>query len=302
MNRSFNTIRDGYLRMKHSRVHYLEAGTGSAVVVLIHGGGSDCARLSWSPIVPALAKTYRVLAPDLPGYGESDSIPLHNPIQDLANFLADFLQQLNIGSCHLVGLSMGGAIALTFSLHHPERVQSLTLLASYGLGNYVPGGRISYWLSRKVWVTRAVRRLLKTSPLFLRYSLRNVIYNPRRITRSFVREMQHQLRRASDGSAWYRFIQSELTPTGLRTIFPADQLRRIPIPVLLLHGLEDRLIPYQFSQQAARHLPLAELRLIPHCGHWIPRDAPQRLISILETFLTTPSQDQNPTESYETPE
>ncbi len=279
------TLHDRYLQLGDSRIHYLEAGMGDRVVLLIHGGGSDCAQLSWSPIIPALARRHWVLAPDLPGFGSSDLIPMTHPIFEMAAQLHSFLDRLHVNSCHLMGLSIGGAIALAMYFSYPKRICSLTLLASYGLGNYLPGGRWGYLAAQIPLLPHIIRGLMRTSPRFLRFALRQVLDNPVHISPILIQEMRSQLKQQSHGKGWHQFLYREISIKGLRTVFSTEQLKTIEAPVLLIHGTNDRLIPFPFSQQAAQIIPFAHLHLIPNCGHWIPREIPHKLIYLMESFL-----------------
>jgi len=281
------SLQDRYIRVEGHRIHYIEAGKASPPLILLHGGGSDCARLSWAPILPELAGSFRVLAPDLPGFGESDTIPLNRPIEDTARYLNHFLERVGVRVCHLAGLSMGGAIALSLYFRRPSRVQSLTLLASYGLGNYLPGGWAAYLAAHWPLLQKVVRRWLTTSPAFLRRSLTNVLFDPRHITPQLINDLRRHLKDHPTGTAWHRFVRYEVTRRGLHTVFSPEALSRIRVPTLLIHGREDRLIPHTFSDTAARHIPGAQYRLLPRCGHWIPREQPQMLARTLKTFLET---------------
>ncbi|MBK9260519.1 MAG: alpha/beta fold hydrolase [Polyangiaceae bacterium] len=116
----FTTTIDGL------NIHYCHAGDTGPVVVLLHGGGIDSARLSWELLIPELAHTHRVFAPDFPGYGESDKpADLPYTLEYLAAFAIEFLDVLRIERCSLVGISMGGAVAMSVALDQPERVEKL---------------------------------------------------------------------------------------------------------------------------------------------------------------------------------
>src|SRR5512140_2516120 len=116
-----------FLTIQGIRVHYLCAGDGGTTVILLHGGGVDCAALSWGGFLPELAENYRVIAPDLPGYGETDRPDVPYSMNYYIQFLAGFLDQLGTPCATLAGISMGGGIALGFALSNPARVEKLVL-------------------------------------------------------------------------------------------------------------------------------------------------------------------------------
>ena len=116
-------------------LQYLEAGSGPPLL-LLHG--HEQSATSWRWVIPALARTHRVLALSLPGHGETDpAVGGYAPGRDLAPFVADFLDTLGVGPLHVVGNSVGGAVALRLALADPARIRTLTLVDSAGLGREV---------------------------------------------------------------------------------------------------------------------------------------------------------------------
>jgi pimeloyl-ACP methyl ester carboxylesterase len=114
---------------------YLEAGAGSPLL-LLHGHEQSAA--SWRWVIPALARTHRVLALSLPGHGGSaPAVGGYAPGRDLAPFVVGFLDILGVGPLDVVGHSVGGAVALRVALADPRRVRTLTLVGSAGLGRDV---------------------------------------------------------------------------------------------------------------------------------------------------------------------
>jgi 2-hydroxy-6-oxonona-2,4-dienedioate hydrolase len=117
------------------KLQYLEAGSGPPLL-LLHG--HEQSATSWRWVLPVLARTHRVLALSLPGHGDSaPAVGGYAPGTDLAPLVADFLDTVGVGSLHVVGNSVGGAVALRLALADPARVQTLTLVDSAGLGRAV---------------------------------------------------------------------------------------------------------------------------------------------------------------------
>jgi 4,5:9,10-diseco-3-hydroxy-5,9,17-trioxoandrosta-1(10),2-diene-4-oate hydrolase len=113
-----------------SNIRYYEAGDGPPVL-LLHGAGAT-ARL-WKPQIDGMSSTFRVIAPDLPGFGGSDMVDYVNAVGDYSKFVHDFMGALDITSAHIVGSSMGGWIAGWFAADFPERVKRLILISPAGL-------------------------------------------------------------------------------------------------------------------------------------------------------------------------
>lgn len=116
---------------KHASLPYLEGGSGSEVLVLVHGFGGD--KDAFTRIAAYLVPHYRVIIPDLPGFGDARRDPgaAHDMAAQVAH-LRQFLTQLNVQRCHLGGSSMGGFVASEYAARHPEQVASLWLLAPTG--------------------------------------------------------------------------------------------------------------------------------------------------------------------------
>ena len=126
-------IHDRRVTVDGMHTQYLEAGTGP-LLLLLHG--HEQSATSWRWVIPTLARTHRVLAPSLPGHGDTaPAVGDYAPGSDLVRFVAAFLDALHINPpLDLVGHSAGGAIALRLALADPQRIRSLTLVDSAGLG------------------------------------------------------------------------------------------------------------------------------------------------------------------------
>ena len=128
-------LRDRLVTVDGVVTQYLEAGAGPPLL-LLHGHEQSAA--SWRWVIPALARSRRVLAISLPGHGKSaPAVGGYTPGRDLAPLVADFLDTLGVGRLDVVGNSVGGAIALRLALADPQRVKTLTLVDSAGLGRDV---------------------------------------------------------------------------------------------------------------------------------------------------------------------
>lgn len=141
-------FRDLWFDVNSLGVHCLRAGNRGQPVLLLHGGGLDAAGLSLRKTIPVLAEQHRVFAPDWPGFGLSDAMPLTWRVEECVGFVGEILDALGLRRASLVGVSMGGAFALGFTLGTPERVDRLVLVDSAGLGDEIPGGLLSYFKVR----------------------------------------------------------------------------------------------------------------------------------------------------------
>ena len=255
-----------------SRTRYDRAGSGP-VLVLLHGGGLDSARLTWSPMWPQLTAVADVVAPDLPGFGRSDLGPTAPTLEGYRGWLAAFLDACGIERAVLGGLSLGGGIALRTAIDVPDRVLGLVLCAPYGVDPKVPGGRLGWATVQLPGLDRLSWAALRHSRWMVRRTLGSLLRRPGAVTDALVDEVMALARQPDAGVAWRSFQRHEVRWSGPRTRFDRE-LAGIGCPVLLLAGEHD-LIPPARVQAAAVQIPNAGFVLVPGAGHWLPRDAPE---------------------------
>ena len=281
-------VDEAFLEVGGVRIRYLHAGTAGPPVVLLHGGGVDAAHLSWKHTVESLGTTHRVFAPDLPGYGDSDAPDDEYSTSYFTSFLDSFLDSLDLEETSLVGLSIGGAIALSFALRAPERVDDLVLVDSYGLANEPPRG-IGSMASPFTWSALRHNRSL------VRWGLQELVADSRTITSELVDEAHGLLERPHAGRAFRRFYRNEIGRSGVQSDF-SDRLNAVSQPTLLVHGVDDDIISAEWSNRAADRIPDARLAVLEECGHWPPRERPSEFNRIVSNFLARERQSNIPVE------
>ncbi|WP_121821499.1 alpha/beta fold hydrolase [Halostella salina] len=273
-----------YATVDGRRIRYLRAGDDGPPLLFLHGGGVDDAAVSWKHAIPHFAEDHRVYALDWPGYGESDPSET-TPTTDLyAGTLTGFLDAVGLDSATLVGISMGGAAALSVAVRDPERVDRLALVDSYGLADAVPGGIGSYLLANAPFANAVGRLAFATSPLGARAALRNIVYDADAVDDEFVAAVGERLRRPDAGEEFLAYLRHEFSPDRVRTSF-VDDFADLRPPTLFVHGREDPLIPVSWSERAAERVPDGELAAFEHCGHWPPRERPDLFNRTLRAFL-----------------
>lgn len=262
-------------------VRYLHAGNDGPPVVLLHGGGMDAASVSWRTVQPALAGEFRTFAPDWPGFGESDP-PERGPTTDYyVEVLTRLLDDLGLDSVALAGVSMGGGVALGFALDSPERVDHLALVDSYGLGGDVPGGRIAAWIAGSDRLNGLLWGALERSRWATGLTVSAATVEP---PPGLADEVYAELQRPGATRAWRAFQRAEVSSTGLRTNY-LDRLPDLEVPTLFVHGERDSFVPVEWAIRAATIVPDAEVRVLPNCGHWAPRERPGRVATLLADFF-----------------
>ncbi|MET9242780.1 alpha/beta hydrolase [Nonomuraea sp. NPDC003709] len=268
-----------------SLVRAYRAGDGPELV-LLHGGGLDSARLTWEPVWTALAAHARVTAPDLPGFGGTPLGTTEPTLIGYAAWLREFLDTCTTGPVAIAGLSLGGGIALRVALDQPDRVAKLALCAPYGVSPSVAGGRAGYLAVHAPYAPAASNALMRRSDRLLRAGLRAVLHRRDAVTAGLLAEVRAALSGPDAGVAWSAFQRDEVRWNGPRTCF-GDELTHLACPALLLCGAKDTLVPPGDVRAAAALIPDARFALVPDAGHWLPRDAPERVAKELVSFLTS---------------
>ncbi len=278
-----------HIKIGGKDVSYLDAGSRNRdVVVLIHGSGVDHAAFSWKYVIPELMPHFRVIAPDCPGYGGTAGFDGPYTVERVGRWLIGFLNALHIRRAHIVGLSMGGAVALWVAINHPDRVKQIVPVASYGLQRSLPFHALAYYLSRFP-VTRLLNWLTAKSAKFAVLTLRGVFSDLGRADSQIVEELQQAAMKPDLYRSFHQFQLGEIMRDSLTTCLLPD-LFRLQHRVVFIHGIHDRLIAIENVEKAAstiRNASIIKLR----AGHWPMREAPklfaERLSECFESYRSS---------------
>ena len=251
-------------------------------VILLHGGGLDCASLSWRALLPVLAEKRTVIAPDWPGYGGSGAQLGRHSIADLSAWLIALMDRLQIEHADLVGISMGGGTALQTALDAPDRVRSLVLAGTYGVQEKAPNHLLTY-LMLQLPINTVSYALLRRSRWLTRKMLESIFANPERVSDALVDEVMHTLADSDSAKAFTQFQRSEISLKRMGTVL-IDQLPMINQPTLFIQGREDSLISLPAIQRAAQQMPDARVEVL-EAGHWPMRECPERFNRLVFEFL-----------------
>jgi len=262
---------------------YLEAGSGKSTVVLLHGLGATNA--SMLPTLWDLARDHRVLAPDLPGFGESGKPVRTYDFPYFAAWLREYLDRMGVRKAILVGNSLGGRIALEAGLTMPERIERMVLLCP---SPAFLRGRMA------VPLVKALRPEMALVPLLLGHA------QVAQIARSLFARPE----RLPDG--WYdafadEFLRVFRSPRGRVAFFSAarqvylepargelgfwDRLPAMRVPAMFVWGEKDWLVPARFEHHVSKALPAARSIVIEDCGHVPQYEFPELTNSLIREFI-----------------
>jgi pimeloyl-ACP methyl ester carboxylesterase len=275
------------LTLHGTPVTYAQAGEGP-ILLLIHGMAGDFK--NWNEVIEPLAKHHTVIAPDLPGHGESAPGGGDYSLGSLASGLRDMLAALGHDSATLVGHSLGGGVAMQFSYQFPEMAERLVLVSSGGLGPEVslvlraaalPGADrfIATTAGGLGAVGSAIGRGLSVVGLGPGPDIAEV-------GRGYA-----SLADADRRAAFLSTLRSVIG-TGGQRVQAGDRLYLAEgLPVLIVWGARDPIIPVHHGQRAHQAIPGSRLEIFEGVGHLPQIEAPARFVTVLEQFLdeTEPS-------------
>ncbi len=260
------TVEQGEVVSESIKTAYLTVGTGETVICL-HGAGAGA--VTWYPTLGSIAKNFRVIAPDIVGYGESDK---PNATYDRAYFskwLKGFLGALKISKAHIVGLSQGGAIALQFSIDNPNMVDKLILVDSAGFGakvSFLPFVGI-------LWMNNF------PSAMADKFNSPYILHKPTN------RDPNHSLYsiavlKNKDGKKAFRQGKGSAVAK-----ISEESLRQIKNETLIIWGKDDKLFPVEYGEVASKIIPNAKIHIIQDAGHLSLMDQPEIFNNTLTDFL-----------------
>jgi pimeloyl-ACP methyl ester carboxylesterase len=249
------------------RCYYEEHGQGEPLV-FIHGLGSSTR--DWEYQVPEFSKSFRVITYDMRGHGQSDKPAGPYTIPMLASDLAGLLRALQIPSAHVVGISLGGAIAFQFALDCPEMAKTLTIVNSGpSLGGTLEQARQE--IERRVGVVQQLGMRAMGEALSS-----NLYPKPEQAA---LRETFIERWAQNDPQAYIEATRSML---GWNV---EDQLGEIQCPTLILTADQDY-SPVALKESYAKSIPNAQLVVIPDSHHATPIEQPEKFNAALAEFLS----------------
>ena len=244
------------------RIHYFVGGTGSPLV-LLHGLGGEAG--DWALSMPTLARRgFRVYAIDLLGYGSSDRPDEDYSIALQSDILRQFLDSQGVERADVAGWSMGGWIALKFTLDHPDRVRRLVVYDSAGI-SFRPSVDPRLFAARTRQELSRLYAALSPHPLYI----------PPFVARDLLRQA------AERGWVVKRSLDSMRAGRDVLD----GRLSAIHAPVLIVWGELDTLIPPSCGQQMHREIPQSTLVLVPGCGHLAPVECSRQTVAETIGFL-----------------
>lgn len=283
-------MRGGYLTLDGLLIHHVYGGQGSPPVLFVHGLGS-AGYLEWRFNLPVIGRAHRVFAPDLPGFGRSDQPPDGYGVPLFAQVIDQYMRARRLRPV-LVGTSMGARVALEVALRRPEAVRKLVLVNALGIVR--PNVQLFYPLMVVPRVGEGVLGLMREAlhrlpPAAIRRYAQRYLGLPGDLNRimdePFLADMREMHATEGYPRAYTSTVRALARSESLLADALVSRLAETDIPVLLVWGEYDRLLPLERAREAHRRLPGARLEVIEGAAHAPQSEQPERFNRVLEDFL-----------------
>ncbi len=261
-------MQEKYATVNGNKIRYLEEGNSDDTIVLLHGLGGMAER--WIPVIPFLSKKYRIIAPDLIGYGQSDKPQADYTIDLFRKTTLEFLEILSLQNVLMIGTSLGGETVAECASTQNPRIKKIVLSSPAGImkkSNPVLDAYIMAALHpTSESVKSAYQMMTGKNTEVSEKSVENFISNMERHNAKMV------------------FLSTLLGMKNSPAI--TEKLHLIKIPVLLIWGNNDSMIPVEYSKDFASSIPNCELVIMDGCGHIPYEEKPSEFSKLVLDFLS----------------
>jgi 2-hydroxymuconate-semialdehyde hydrolase len=251
-------------------------GPAAPPVLLLHGSGPGVtAAANWRAVIPALSAGRRVIAPDQLGFGgtATGEPRTYGRAAWTAHALA-LLDALGVATVDIIGNSMGGAIALSLAIARPQAVRRIVLMGSMGVAMALPSGLDTVW-----GYTPGVEQMREVIGLFA--------HDRRLITDDLIQLRYQASLRPPVRDSWQAMFPAPRQRWVDDLALSGAELASVHVPVLLVHGRDDRVVPWRASSaQLIDLLPDARLHVLSGCGHWTMIEKTTDFLAVVRPFLS----------------
>ncbi len=256
------------------QTNYHEHGQGEPVL-LIHGSGPGVTGwANWRLTIPALAENFRVIAPDIVGFGYTERpVDVQYNMETWLNHILGFMDALGIQKAHVVGNSFGGGLALAMAIRAPKRVERLVLMGSAGLPFTLTEGLDRVW-----GYTPSIENMRGLLDLFA--------FDRSRVTDDLARMRYEASVRPGIQEAFARMFPAP-RQNGVDGLASDEvAIKALPHTTMIVHGREDKVIPLASSYALFSMIQKAQIHVFGQCGHWTQIEHAARFNKLISDFFT----------------
>ena len=267
-----------YVTVDGIKTHYVVAGAGHPLL-LFHGLGASV--VTWRDNIGPLSKAFRVYAVDFPGHGDSDKPDFDYATDTILRFVAHFMETLKLDRVAIIGTSVGGAVGLMMALRFPHLVSTLVLVDSASLGK-----EVSFYL--RLVSVQGLGEFLESSRVGgTRFMLYKVFHDPSFVTQELLDELYRSRQMPGAKEAVVRIIRNNVSLRGGRGQYLlVDSLKHLTMPLMVVWGAEDHILPVSHAYRASEAAPQARLHVFDQCGRWPHMEKAPAFNSLVLGFLS----------------
>ena len=260
-------MHEKFVNVDGNKIRYLESGGSNGTIVLIHGLGASAER--WEFVIPHFNKHYRLIVPDLIGFGHSDKPLVDYTTDFFVKFLGDFFQEIGIKKTNIIGSSLGGQITAEYITENPEQIEKLVLVSPSGVMKHSTPALDAYVMAALYPDSEGAKNAFKmmAGP--------SKQFNPK-IAEDFVERMKMPNAKMAFMSTLLGLKNADLITKKLKTV---------TIPTLIVWGEDDPVIPIKYAEGFVSSMKDCRFFRMDGCGHTPYVDDPQKFSEIVLDFL-----------------
>ena len=253
--------------------NYHDVGAGEPILLLHGSGPGVSAWANWRLTIQSLQDHYRLIAPDLAGFGYSQ-FPENMQFsrENWLKQIVDFLDALGLKKVNLIGNSFGGSMALALAIHHPERVNKLILMGSVGVPFELTAGLDAVW-----GYTPSFENMQAIMKIFA--------YNQKLVGDELVQMRYIASTKEDTRAAYERMFPAPRQRWVEAMSHPEADIRSIRHPTLMVHGRDDKVIPLSTSFTMLNWIEDSQLHIYGQCGHWTQIEHAKSFTQLVANFL-----------------
>lgn len=256
-------------------VNYLDEGQGDHTVILLHGSGPGVtAYANWRTLIPMLSDDFRVLAPDVVGFGYTSHPENYDyTLDNWVAFIIAFMDTLGIDKASFVGNSFGGALSLAVAAKHPDRVNRFVMMGAAGIHFDITEGLEKVWGYEPSFA--AMRELMNV-----------FAYRGTEISDEIVESRYQASMRPGYQEAYSQLFPEPRQEKLNALCTPEEDIKKITNKALLVHGAKDIIVPLRCSIRGQELLQNSDLHVYSNCGHWTQFERAVEFGQLVHSFLS----------------